>query len=67
MVAIISANLNISAYNWSDFTILLTNPNVSASYALNILPVYANSLKREELAFYKPSLYKVPMSGALNI
>ena len=65
LLAIISANLKTSAL--TSLTILLTNPNYKASYAEKNLPVNNNSLNKEELAFYCPSLYKVPISGDIPI
>ena len=65
LLAIISANLKTSAL--TSLTILLTNPNYKASYAVKNLPVNNNSLNREELEFYCPNLYKVPISGDIPI
>lgn len=65
LLAIISANLKTSAF--TSFTILLTSPNCNASYAEKNLPVNNSSLNNEELAFYCPNLYKVPISGDIPI
>ena len=65
LLAIISANLKTSTF--TSLTILLTSPNYNASYALKNLPVNNNSLNKEELAFYFPNLYKVPISGDIPI
>lgn len=63
--AIISANAKASFSNSSPFMILLTKPKLKASWAEKNLPVYANSLYREELLDYLLNRYMVPKSGDL--